>query len=64
MKIVLVTSKKDVLCNIRFNSEGLMPCNQEVDTQIFLYVRHAVTWGTHTIDNKSKWHKRLGHSWK
>ena len=43
---VLVTQKEDVLCNLQFNVEGLMPCNhEEADTRIFLHVRHAVAGG-------------------
>ena len=40
---VVVTQKEDVLCNLQFNVEGLMPCNhEEADTRIFL---HAVAGG-------------------
>ena len=43
---VLVTQKEDVLCNLQFNVEGLMPCNhEEADIRIFLHVRHAVAGG-------------------
>ena len=45
---VLVTQKRNVLCNRQFNVKGLMPCNhEEADTQIFLHVRNAVATGGH-----------------
>ena len=46
--VVFVTKKVDVLCNLQFNTDELMPCNhEEADTRIFLHVRQAVAAGGH-----------------
>ena len=43
---VFVTKKGDVLCNLQFNTDELMPCNhEEADTRIFLHVRQALATG-------------------